>query len=65
MCLHWLKAAAIKDKRVSLFVDLYSFSIILNLSIHTIGTLLHGHSSGATGLGLESEGGNEFSSSSA
>lgn len=51
--LHCFEAAAEILKSASLFVHLHSFSIILDLSIHTTGALSHRHANGTTGFSLK------------
>lgn len=51
---HWFEAAAEVAEFVSVLVDLYSFSIILDLRVHPVGTFLHGVLNGFTCLCLKS-----------
>ena len=52
MCLNRLQAPAEVLKSVSLFVHLHSLSIVLDLSIHSIGTFLHSRGNSTTSLSL-------------
>ena len=56
MRLNWFEASAEEDKLVSLLVHLHPLPVVLDLSIHAIGTLLHGHGCGATGFCLRERG---------
>ena len=52
MRLDWLQTSTEEHELAALLVDLDPLSIVLNLGIHSVGTLLHCHRSGATCLSL-------------